>query len=132
MKRIHVVAAVIWNTARNKILITKRPAHLHKGGYWEFPGGKVEAGESLDTALARELKEELTIEFDQCSAMQSLSFDYPDKKVFLEFFHVYDLRGDPVANEGQEMAWVASTELGAYQFPEANEPIVKALMPIQG
>ncbi|NMU53465.1 NUDIX domain-containing protein, partial [Vibrio parahaemolyticus] len=62
MKRIHIVAAIIFNQDKSKIFITKRPDDKHKGGFWEFPGGKVESGESIEHALARELEEEVGIE----------------------------------------------------------------------
>ncbi|MGC9493648.1 NUDIX domain-containing protein, partial [Vibrio genomosp. F10] len=61
MKRIHIVAAIIFNTDKSKIYITQRPEHLHKGGFWEFPGGKVEQDESIDQAMIRELHEEVGI-----------------------------------------------------------------------
>lgn len=128
MKAVHVVAGIIWNEAETKILISCRPEHLHKGGFWEFPGGKVEKGELESIALERELEEELSIQFSRSDFMQNIHFDYPEKMVDLNFYHVYGVSSEPQANEGQEWRWVAISELASYTFPEANEPIVKALL----
>lgn len=127
-KRVHVVAGIIWNFERNRILISQRPEHLHKGGYWEFPGGKVEVGESEPDALSRELFEELNIRFLCCEKMKDIDFDYPEKNVKLAFFHVFELQGVIVGNQGQEWRWVFLSDLKNYRFPEANTPIVEELV----
>ena len=124
MKRIPVVAAIIYNTDQNQILIAKRPSHLHKGGYWEFPGGKVKLGENNQAALARELLEEINIGFDRSELFAVIEHDYPEKDVRLMFFKVFGIQGEPFGNEGQELAWVAIDQLSDYRFPEANEAIV--------
>lgn len=128
MTRIYVVAAIIHANDSSKILITKRPRHLHKGGYWEFPGGKIEQGESEKQALARELKEELALTFSNAEIFKRLEYDYPEKKVSLSFWYVSGLTSEPQAIEQQEMAWVDVAELKSYTFPEANEPVVDALI----
>ena len=128
MKSVNVVAGIIWNQDRSQILIAKRPDHLHKGGFWEFPGGKVEAGETKLDALKRELKEELSIEFRSSLFFQNIHFEYPEKIVNLDFYHVYGVTSDVRANEGQQWVWVDVTALSQYTFPEANEPIIAALM----
>ena len=79
MKRIHIVAGSIFNPTKTEIYITKRPSNKHKGGYWEFPGGKVEQGESVEQAMARELFEEVGIEVTAQSVFQHLEYDYPVK-----------------------------------------------------
>ncbi len=129
-KLIEVVAAIILSEDKTAILISKRPEHLHKGGYWEFPGGKVDAGESQIQALCRELAEELNIAVVQnvCEAYQSLKYDYPEKSVHLHFYKVYRFDNAVDALEGQQWAWVPIAELESYQFPEANEPIVSRLL----
>ena len=115
------------STCKN-ILISKRPDNLHKGGFWEFPGGKVEPDESEQAALARELFEELNITFDSAQHFKQIDFDYPEKSVCLDFYEVFGASDTIIANENQEWRWVPLTKISDYQFPEANEPVVKALM----
>lgn len=79
MKRVHIVAAIIFNADKSEVYITKRPEHLHKGGYWEFPGGKLEVGETVEQAITRELNEEIGIDVTEQSPYQYLEFDYADK-----------------------------------------------------
>lgn len=130
MSRVHVVAGIIFSDDGKEVLISKRPDHLHKGGFWEFPGGKVEAQESEVQALQRELKEELGLEFSSAKPFYQLNFDYPDKQVFLSFWSVYNvLSADDIEGlEGQEWRWVAISHLKDYSFPEANKEIVSRLL----
>ena len=125
MKRVHVAAAVI-RGQDGRILLAKRPDHLHQGGLWEFPGGKVESGESVRAALARELKEELGIELQSARPLIKVRHDYPDKQVLLDVWEVSSFSGEPHGAEGQSLSWAAPRELGSYQFPAANLPIVSA------
>lgn len=127
-KRINVVAGVIFDEHKQHLLIARRPLHLHQGGLWEFPGGKVEAQEKVSTALRRELKEELDIEVLQAKPYATICHDYPDKSVLLEFWQVIRFAGDAKGCEGQELAWVSVEELGSYEFPEANKPIIDMLL----
>jgi 8-oxo-dGTP diphosphatase len=122
--RIHVVAGVIYNSERDKILIAKRPARSHQGGLWEFPGGKVGAGELAYQALCRELCEELAIEVTAATPLLNESYDYPDKNIQLESWIVESFRGVARGNEGQAIAWVALDEMEAYDFPAANRAIL--------
>lgn len=125
MKRIHVAAAVIRGDD-GRILIARRPDDKHQGGLWEFPGGKVEAGESVEQALARELDEELGIRPSAARPLLQVRHDYPDKQVLLDVWDVSAFVGEPHGAEGQPLAWVAPGQLGDYQFPAANRPIVAA------
>lgn len=125
MKRVHVVAAVI--ESGEDILIARRPDHVHQGGKWEFPGGKVEPNESLETALARELHEELGIHVVAAQPLIAIAHDYPDKQVLLDVWRVTEFTGDPVGREGQQVQWVARADLRQYEFPAANVPIVAAV-----
>jgi 8-oxo-dGTP diphosphatase len=127
VKRIHVVAAVI-RGADGRILIARRADTQHQGGLWEFPGGKVEAGESIGAALARELREELSIDVTASRPLIKVEHDYPDKSVLLDVWEVSGFSGEPHGAEGQPLAWVSPRELAQYEFPEANQPIVAAAM----
>jgi len=126
-KRVHVAVAVIIN-GDGHILIAKRSEHVHQGGLWEFPGGKVEAGENLEAALARELFEELGIKLLTCQPLLEIHHDYPDKLVFLDVWSVTDFSGDAYGREQQAVRWVAPESLCEYDFPEANQPILSALL----
>lgn len=125
MKRIHVAAAVI-RAADGRILIARRAADQHQGGLWEFPGGKVEPGETVQAALARELEEELGIRPTAARPLIQVHHDYPDKQVLLDVWEVSAFVGEPHGAEGQPLAWVAARQLAEYPFPAANQPIVAA------
>ena len=94
---------------------------------WEFPGGKVEAGESLVAALTRELQEELGISIGRTSALLDIHHDYGDKQVLLDVHMVWDYTGEARSLENQPMAWVSPQALTQYAFPAANVAIVTAL-----
>jgi len=125
MKRIHVAAAVI-RAADGRILIAKRSDDQHQGGLWEFPGGKVEPGEAVEAALARELEEELGIRPTSARPLIQVHHDYPDKQVLLDVWEVTAFVGEPHGAEGQPLAWVNAQQLLEYPFPAANQPIVAA------
>ncbi|GGU71383.1 hypothetical protein GCM10009504_30700 [Pseudomonas laurentiana] len=125
MKRIHVAAAVIRGTD-GRVLIARRADSQHQGGLWEFPGGKVEEGEAVQAALARELQEELGIVLSAARPLIKVKHDYPDKQVLLDVWEVSAFTGEPHGAEGQPLAWVAPRELAQYDFPAANQPIVAA------
>lgn len=126
IKRIHVVAAVILD-AQNNILLARRPLDKHKGGLWEFPGGKVEDDEAIADALSRELQEELAITPINTAPLMEVRHDYPDKFVLLDVWWVYTFSGEPQGCEGQPIEWVSVEELDNYEFPEANLAIVDAI-----
>jgi len=127
MKRVHVAAGVIRDDAGN-ILIAKRPDHLHQGGLWEFPGGKVDAGETVERALARELLEELGITPTVISPLLEVRHDYPDKSVLLDVWNVTGFDGQPHGREGQAIEWVLQERLQDYEFPQANRPIIDRIL----
>lgn len=122
---VHVVAAVISN-AQGNVLIAKRPDDKHQGGLWEFPGGKLEAGETREQGLARELKEELDITVSHCQPLIRFRYDYPDKSVLLDVWHVDAHDGVAHGREGQVIKWVSPTDFDDYDFPRANRPIITA------
>ncbi|WP_153913814.1 8-oxo-dGTP diphosphatase MutT [Shewanella sp. TC10] len=123
MKRIHVAVGIIINTEQ-QILLAKRPEHLHQGGKWEFPGGKVEKGETVTQALIRELKEEVNLDVASTEAFMDISHNYPDKHVLLDIHLVKQFKGAGQGLEGQKVQWVNSEELELFDFPEANLPIL--------
>ena len=126
IKPIEVVAAVI-RDADGKILIAKRRSDKHQGDKWEFPGGKVEQGESRRSALFRELHEELGIEIGHSSRLISIYHEYPDKSIYLDVYEVTQWQGEASGKEGQPIEWVAPENLGQFEFPEANAPIIEAV-----
>jgi 8-oxo-dGTP diphosphatase len=126
VKGVHVAVGVIRNQ-QQQILLALRPDDVHQGGLWEFPGGKVEPAETIQQALARELEEELGITPTQVQPLIEIHHDYPDKSVFLDVWWVDAFSGEPEGREGQPVRWVPIDELPAYDFPEANQPIVAAI-----
>jgi len=123
---IHVAAAAIFDK-QQRVLIARRPDHVHQGGLWEFPGGKVEDGESVSEALARELGEEVGIRVQQSRPLIRVYHDYPDKSVLLDVWRVDAFQGVAHGREGQPCEWVEPERLGEFSFPEANDPIVRAV-----
>ncbi len=126
MSVVHVAVGVILD-ADNNILITRRRDDAHQGGLWEFPGGKVEPGESLATALARELREELGIDIGPIHPLTEVRHDYGDKSVWLDVHVISSFDGEARGLEGQPLVWVSAERLQDYRFPAANVPIVSAV-----
>lgn len=126
MQRVHVAVGVIRN-ACHQVLIAKRAGHLHQGGLWEFPGGKIEPGETVERALQRELQEELGISARNFSPLLKIHHDYPDKSVLLDVWEVTDFEGKPQGLQQQPLQWVDVEALPAHEFPQANRPIITAL-----
>ena len=151
-KLIHVAVGVIFdcaadNESAGNILIAKRGEDQHQGGLWEFPGGKVEAGEKVQEALERELEEELGLKanVNDMSPIITIPFHYPDKSVLLDVWAVHNVHHsisakegadnegqkgisrEGIGKEGQPIAWVAQNELANYDFPAANKAILDAL-----
>lgn len=122
---VHVAVAVIENS-RGEILLTRRPDHVHQGGLWEFPGGKVERNEAVRAALDRELHEELGITAAHAHPLIRVHHAYADKSVVLDVWRVTQIHGTPHGREGQPLNWVARSALRSYAFPEANLPIITA------
>ena len=122
---IHVAAAAIFNS-QGQVLLALRSKKQHQGGLWEFPGGKVDAGESVAEALDRELREELAIGVEAAEPLIEIRHDYGDKCVLLDVWVVTDFSGNPRGNEGQPIEWAALERLGDYTFPAANIEIIGA------
>jgi len=130
---VEVVAAVLI-LADGRILMASRPAGKVYAGYWEFPGGKVEPGETLDHALARELKEELGIRVTRASRWITREFTYEHAHVRLNFFRVLAWEGSPHAHEGQQFIWLLPGTPEPNPLLPANFPILKmlSLPPVYG
>jgi 8-oxo-dGTP diphosphatase len=132
MKRIHVVAAIIVGPDQ-QIFISRRGDHLHQGGLWEFPGGKVEVGENPEAALARELFEEVDIHVTSAQPYMRVEHDYVDKKVLLDIWQVDAFSGKAQNKEGQQCRWLSLEQILAPSgdndlcFPAGNQPILQRL-----
>ena len=124
--RIVVVAGALID-GQDRVLIAARPPGKHMAGRWEFPGGKIAAGESPETALRRELLEELGIEVRRCRFEMSLVHAYPDREVELLFHVVEAWTGTPESREGQSLRWVPISALGDEDILEADLPFIRTL-----
>lgn len=126
MKQVHVAAGAI-EDAQGRILITKRPDHVHQGGMWEFPGGKLEPGEGPEIGLDRELHEELGIRVLSSRPLIRVHHDYGDRHVLLDVHRVSAFSGVPHGREGQPISWVDPGAMDPHDFPAADRPIITAL-----
>jgi len=125
-----VVAVAVGVIKRNNLyFMTKRLAHVHQGGKWEFPGGKIEKDEMPQQALARELSEEVNIHVIDSTLLTTIDHDYGDKVVSLKVYLVESFENEPKALEGQKEGWFTFEELLALDLPAANDGILKALNP---
>ena len=124
-KIVNVAVGVI--KKNNAIFICKRANEQHQGGLWEFPGGKVEANESVFAALKRELIEEVGITIHSSSQLMVIEHDYGDKCVRLDIHVVSNFSGQAHGAEGQPSEWVNISELTNYDFPAANAEIIEKL-----
>ncbi|MHB1403442.1 MAG: Nudix family hydrolase [Thiobacillus sp.] len=121
------VAAAVLTQPDGRVLLAQRPSGKPYAGYWEFPGGKVEPGESLEAALARELHEELGIVVTRACRWITRVFEYPHAIVRLNFFRVFDWQGEPHPHEGQVFSWQQPDAVEVTPLLPANFPILKAL-----
>lgn len=123
---LQVVAAVL-RDARGSILLAQRPVGKHLAGTWEFPGGKLEPGESVADGLVRELDEELGVLVLSSMPVLSLTHAYPERTVRLHLRQVDAWEGEPHSREGQPIAWVHPAAAGRLDMPAADRPMLKAL-----
>ena len=107
-----------------KVLICQRRTPDPLGGYWEFPGGKVEPGESADECLLRELAEEVAIRVRITAALDAIEYDYESTRVRLHPFACELIDGEPQPLASQRLAWVSPTEFSTYRFPPANDSLL--------
>ena len=127
MALVTVVVGILIDGA-GRVLVTRRAPDAHQGGLWEFPGGKVEADETLLEALTRELREELGVSVEAAEALMVLEHDYGDKQVRLDVHRVTRWSGEPRGLEGQPLAWQRPAQLWHWTFPAANRPILERLL----
>ena len=120
-----VAAAVVERDGR--FLVTRRQPGVHLEGYWEFPGGKCDAGETLDRCLMRELREELGVDARVGNQVFAVTHHYPDRSVELHFF-CCDVAGEPAPLLGQEMRWVTCAEMKALPFPPADAELIRTIV----
>jgi 8-oxo-dGTP diphosphatase len=123
---IDVVAALLFD-GDGRVLVTRRPPGKVLAGFWEFPGGKLEAGEQPEAALRRELAEELGIVAGQCHEYMRLAHDYPERRVRLLVWRVLDWAGTPHGREGQALQWLPPQELAGAGLLPADIPIAARL-----
>jgi 8-oxo-dGTP diphosphatase len=121
------VAVAVIQRSDGQVLLTQRQGEQDFAGSWEFPGGKFEANESVEQALARELQEELTITPTASAHLITIPWRYGHKAVRLHVWRVTQWQGDPVPQQGQPMRWVDVSDLSAFDFPPANKGIITAL-----
>ena len=127
--QIVLVSAVALVDVDGRVLLAQRPAGKPLAGLWEFPGGKVNPGETPETALIRELAEELGIDVAaSCLAPFTFaSYTYPDFHLLMPLYVCRKWSGIPAAREGQRLAWVRPARLGDYPMPPADPPLVAML-----
>ncbi|MEZ2602389.1 8-oxo-dGTP diphosphatase MutT [Kluyvera intermedia] len=127
MKILQISVGIIRN-AEGEIYITQRAADAHMAHKWEFPGGKIEAEESPEQAVIRELQEEVGITVTSLQQFDKLEYQFPDRHITLWFWLVDGWEGEPWGKEGQPGRWVAQRELVAGEFPPANAPVIEKLI----
>ncbi len=124
---VHVAVGIVFD-AVGRILVALRPDHKILGGFWEFPGGKVEPGETVDVALQRELLEEVGIEIHAPTPLTQCWHHYETYSVWLDVWQIHQFTGEAYGREGQSIAWVTLAQLRDLPFLSANHPILSLIM----
>ncbi|GAA5216700.1 8-oxo-dGTP diphosphatase MutT [Corallincola platygyrae] len=129
MKAVEIaVGIVIRRREQIEVLVAKRKQGQHLAGTWEFPGGKVESGESNLQALRRELLEEVGINPVESQLFEHITHRYPEKHVSINFYLVERFEGSAKGNESQEIRWITAPALPELNVPQANLPIIQRLV----
>ena len=126
----HVVAALIWEN--DKFMICQRPAHKARGLLWEFVGGKVEPGETMQQALIRECREELAVELAVGEVFMEVIHEYPDLTVRLTLFHASIAEGVPQKLEHHDIQWITPVQIDDYDFCPADVEILERIKAFYG
>lgn len=121
------VAVAVLQREDGRVLLAQRPAGKPWEGYWEFPGGKIESGEAVDRALARELREELGVDPDRVYPWVTQEYEYPEKRVRLHFYRVLAWHGQLHGREGQDMSWEHPAAVNIGPLLPANDKVLRAL-----
>ena len=114
--RINVIVGILYNSNKDKVLITKRTSKQYLSGYWEFPGGKTKKNEDSFSALSREFYEELGVSITKAKRLIKINHDYIEKKVLLDVWKIYEWDGDPYNRENQEIRWPTINNLSNYNI----------------
>lgn len=128
MAAVDVAVGIILDSSTDRVLVARRNTDDIHFGKWEFPGGKINPGETLGEALVRELKEELGIKVFSYEPFDSLLFEYPDRAVSLNFCMVTDFSGLASGLEGQVIRWVKIDDLSKLDMLDANRPVIEKLV----
>lgn len=131
MKEIFVVAGILINHDKS-ILLAQRSAEKSFPSQWEFPGGKIEEGENSESALRRELFEELNIEVDKMKLFDSVIHEYELFRANIEFFLVKEWSGNLLNKEGQNLLWKKLNDLRGLKILDADVPVISKLITIYG
>ena len=126
MSRLHVAVGIVTD-ARGRVLVDQRPTGSLCSGQWEFPGGKIEAGEAPYQTLCRELHEELGIGVLNAEPLIVVSYDYDERQLRLDVWWFLEYRGTPRGREQQPIRWVRLEQIAELDFLPANQPILNAL-----
>jgi len=121
------VAVGVVRRTDGALLFAQRPEGKPYAGWWEFPGGKVEAGETVDQALSRELHEELGISVERLAPLEVVEFSYPHARVRLHFRLVTQWQGEPQSREGQAFSWQHPAAVGVGPLLPASVPVIERL-----
>ncbi|MDP4091484.1 MAG: (deoxy)nucleoside triphosphate pyrophosphohydrolase [Bacillota bacterium] len=127
-KVLDVVGAAIYDEGSERYLVTMRDREKHRGGLWEFPGGKIEKGESPEEALIREIDEELGCSIEVLKFLEDYTQEYEEFIVRLRTYQCRISAGSPSLKEHEDMRWVTKDEMSALSFPEADIPTVRKLI----
>ena len=122
---IEVAAAMI--RAEGKVLVCRRPLGKAQGGKWEFPGGKIEPGETGEAALRRECREELGVALEVGAALADVTQEYPEKSIHLTLYEAWIAEGEPQKLEHSEMRWVQPEQFGEFDWCPADARLIRQL-----